>query len=98
MQRCNVLVEEDSVTKSSMLHVMKIHPFGNLLSFCALYVLFRGIRSDFESLFHFSMKFLCANSIAPNGTPQNGAILFAYIPQTGALYALNRTCVANSKL
>ena len=32
---------------------------------------FRGIRSDFEFLSHFSMKFLSANRIAPSG-----AILF----------------------
>ena len=46
---------------------------------------FRGVRSDF----YFSMKFLCANGIAPDGTPHSscgvasGAILFAYVPQKG---------------
>ena len=36
--------------------------------------IFRGVRSDFYFfLSHFSMKFLCANRIAPDGTPQNAA-------------------------
>ena len=35
--------------------------------------IFRGIRSIFSSLFHFSMKFMSANRIAPDGTPQNAA-------------------------
>ena len=34
---------------------------------------FRGIRSDFYILFYFSMKFLCANRIAPDGTPRSAA-------------------------
>ena len=38
---------------------------------------FMGIRSDFEFLFHSSMKILKANRIAPDGTPRSGAILFA---------------------
>ena len=33
--------------------------------------IFRGVRSDFLS--HFSMKFLCANRIAPDGTPHSAA-------------------------
>ena len=33
-------------------------------------LVFRGIKSDFEFLFHFSMKFLLANRIAPDGTPR----------------------------
>ena len=41
---------------------------------------FRGVRSDFYFLSHFLMKFLCANRIAPDGTPHCGAILFAYVP------------------
>ena len=35
--------------------------------------IFRGVRSNFYFLSHFSMKFLCANRIAPDGTPQNAA-------------------------
>ena len=31
--------------------------------------IFRGIRSDFSFLFHFSIKFMKANRIAPDGTP-----------------------------
>ena len=34
---------------------------------------FRGVRSDFYLLSHFSMKFLCANKIAPDGTPRSAA-------------------------
>ena len=34
---------------------------------------FRGIRSDFYFLSHFSMKVLCANRIAPDGTPRSAA-------------------------
>ena len=34
---------------------------------------FRGVRSDFYFLSHFSMKFLCANRIAPDGTPRSAA-------------------------
>ena len=40
--------------------------------------IFRGVRSFFYFLSYFSMKFLCANRIAPDG-----AILFAYVPQKG---------------
>ena len=35
--------------------------------------IFRGVRSDFYFLSHFSMKFLCANRIAPDGTPRSAA-------------------------
>ena len=35
--------------------------------------IFRGIRSDFSFLFHFSMKFVSANRIAPDGTPRFAA-------------------------
>ena len=48
--------------------------------------IFRGVRSDFYS--HYLMKFLCANRIAPDGTPRSaastsGAILFASVPKKG---------------
>ena len=43
--------------------------------------IFRGVRSDYYFLSHFSMKFLCANIIAPDGTPRS--ILFTYVPQKG---------------
>ena len=43
-------------------------------------VTFSGVRSNFEFLFHFSMKIFKANSIAPDGTPRSVAILFAYVP------------------
>ena len=46
----------------------------------------RGVRNDFNFLSHFSMKFLCANRIAPDGKPRaafcgvtSGAILCAYV-------------------
>ena len=35
--------------------------------------IFRGVRSDLELLFHFSMKILQANRIAPDGTPHSAA-------------------------
>ena len=35
--------------------------------------IFRGVRCDFYLLSIFSMKFLCANSIAPDGTPRSAA-------------------------
>ena len=35
--------------------------------------IFRGVRSDFYFLSHFSMKFLCAYRIAPDGTPRSAA-------------------------
>ena len=35
--------------------------------------IFRGFRSDFKILFHFSMNFLWANRIAPGGTPRSAA-------------------------
>ena len=35
--------------------------------------IFRGIRSDFSFLFHFSMKIMSANRIAPDGTPRFAA-------------------------
>ena len=33
----------------------------------------RGLRSDFEFLFHFSIKFLQANRIAPDWMPRSAA-------------------------
>ena len=39
----------------------------------------RGFRSDFYFLSHFSMKFLCANRIAPDGTPHRHLGL-CYLP------------------
>ena len=36
-------------------------------------LIFRGVRSDFYFLSHFSMKFLGANRIAPDGTPRSAA-------------------------
>ena len=38
--------------------------------------IFRGARSDFYFLSHFSMKFLCANRIAPDGTPRSAFCSF----------------------
>ena len=35
--------------------------------------IFKGVRSDFYFLSHFSMKFLCANRIAPDGSPRSAA-------------------------
>ena len=35
--------------------------------------IFMGVRSDFYFLSHFLMKFLCANRIAPDGTPRSAA-------------------------
>ena len=34
---------------------------------------FRGVRSDFYFYLIFSIKFLCANKIAPDGTPRSAA-------------------------
>ena len=34
---------------------------------------FRGVSGDFYVLSYFSMKFLCANRIAPDGTPRSAA-------------------------
>ena len=56
---------------------------GNPLSF------FRGVRNDFYVLSHFTIKFLCTNRIAPDGTPRSEAshlglyMLFACVPQKG---------------
>ena len=36
-------------------------------------LIFRGIRSNFSFLFHFSMKIKLANRIAPDGTPRFAA-------------------------
>ena len=35
--------------------------------------IFRGVRGDFYFLSDFSMKFLSANRIAPDGTPRSAA-------------------------
>ena len=35
--------------------------------------IFRGVKSDFYFLSNFSMKFLEANRIAPDGTPRSAA-------------------------
>ena len=35
--------------------------------------IFRGIGSNFSFSFHFSMKIISANRIAPNGTPRSAA-------------------------
>ena len=40
--------------------------------------IFRGVRSDFYFLSHFSMKFLCANRIAPDGTPRSARHIWDY--------------------
>ena len=37
--------------------------------------IFRGSGSDFSFLFHFSMKIISANRIAPDGTPRFAAHL-----------------------
>ena len=34
---------------------------------------FRGVRSDLRFLYYFSMKFVCANRIAQDGTPRSAA-------------------------
>ena len=34
---------------------------------------YRGVRCEFDYLFHFSMNFLKANRIAPDGTPRSVA-------------------------
>ena len=34
---------------------------------------FRGVRCDFYVLSYFSMKFLCANRVAPDGTSRSAA-------------------------
>ena len=48
--------------------------FFPLLSFGLVHFHFRGVRNDFLFfLLHFSMKFLCANRIAPDGTPRSAA-------------------------
>ena len=43
------------------------------LSYPGPNVIFRGNKGDLDSLFHFSMKFLQANRIAPDGTPHLAA-------------------------
>ena len=35
--------------------------------------IFRGVRNDLYLLSHFSMKILCANRMAPDGTPRSAA-------------------------
>ena len=35
--------------------------------------IFRGVKSDFYFKSYFSMTFLCANRIAPDGTPRSAA-------------------------
>ena len=35
--------------------------------------IFRGVRSDFYFIYYFSMNFLCANRISPDGTPRSAA-------------------------
>ena len=35
--------------------------------------IFKGVRCEFEFLFHFSMNILYANRIAPDGTPRFAA-------------------------
>ena len=36
-------------------------------------VILRDTRSEIKFLFHFSKKFLAANSVAPDGTPRSAA-------------------------
>ena len=40
--------------------------------------IFGGVRSDFSFLSHFSMQFLCANRIAPDGTPHSKVYIFLF--------------------
>ena len=41
-------------------------------------VIFRGVRSNFSFLFHFSMKILSANRIAPDGAPRLRRHIWGY--------------------
>ena len=54
-------------------------------------VVFKGIRDDFVSLFHFSMKVLQANRIAPDGTPHSAASHLG-------LYCLPMTHIKDARL
>ena len=67
-----------------LIHCLLIHQYININPFltnefthhCHLEestVIFKGIRIDFRFLFHFSMKILFANRIAPDGTPRSAA-------------------------
>ena len=73
----------ESIFKISIGHVMRnsVSNFNPYLTngFSHHYQLglptfmFRGVRSDYEFLSRFLMKFLQANRIAPDGTPRSAA-------------------------
>ena len=60
-------------------HVFRINPyltrgFSHHYQLDESIFIFRGVKSDFfYFLSHFSMKCLCANRIAPDGTPLSAA-------------------------
>ena len=62
--------------------------------------IFRGVRSDFYFFYRsdFSMKFLCANRIAPDGMPRFAASHLGYTVclcptiRTPGLYELRKNC------
>ena len=81
--------EGNMLTFNTILAQLKINPYSTNGFFHHYQLdestfIFRGVRSDFYFSSDFSMKFLCANRIAPDGTPRScgvtsGAILFAYV-------------------
>ena len=78
-----------SSLKSHSKEPSSLNPFmTNGLSHCYYLgestVIIRGIRCNFEFLFHCLMKFLYANRIAPFCGVTSEAMLFAYVPQKGS--------------
>ena len=59
--------------------------FSHLYQLGESIFIFRGVSSDFYYLSHFSMKFLCVNRIAPDGTPRSVAshLRLCCLPMSG---------------
>ena len=76
-----MFVEYDLIPLHIIYLIIFINPFltnglSHLYHLGESTFIFRGVRNDFLFIFflsHFSIKFFCANRIAPDGTPRSAA-------------------------
>ena len=72
---CNMMInlEANKQSKAIVFNPYLTNEYSHYYLLGQSTFIFRGIRSDFEFSFHFSMKFLCANRKAPDKTPCSAA-------------------------
>ena len=72
------------------LNLNKANGLSHSYHFDEFTFIYRDLMSIFFILFHFSMKFMYANRIAPDGTPRFGySVCLCPIKMTTSLYGLN---------